>query len=230
MEQDLLRLYQDIADDKGLDLQVICAPNLPQTLETDAQRLQQILRNLLTNAFKFTHEGAVTLNMALPSPEQAKLLDKPREALIAFSVKDDGIGIKQEQQLAIFQAFQQADGSTSRKYEGSIFTVIFPTRYEVKDSESQPTLSPISLAPMEPMDVVEREEPTPPAQDAPSVEKEPVPQLNGFKKADSIKQDNDSYVEDDRQTVVPEDRTLLIIEDDRALKKKQYGHNTPYFR
>ncbi|WNJ73099.1 response regulator [Vibrio vulnificus] len=244
VEQDLLRLYQDIADDKGLDFQVICAPNLPQTLETDAQRLQQILRNLLTNAFKFTHEGAVTLNMALPSPEQAKLLDKPREALIAFSVKDDGIGIKQEQQLAIFQAFQQADGSTSRKYggtglglsiskelthllggrihikseegKGSIFTVIFPTRYEVKESESQPTLSPISLAPMEPMDVVEREEPTPPAQDAPSVEKEPIPQLNGFKKADSIKQDNDSYVEDDRQTVVPEDRTLLIIEDDRA--------------
>ncbi|MBE4573172.1 histidine kinase [Vibrio navarrensis] len=240
IEQDLLRLYKEIADDKGLDFQVICAGNLPASLESDSQRLQQILRNLLTNAFKFTHEGAVTLNMAHPSQELAKLLNKPREELIAFSVRDDGIGIKQDQQVAIFQAFQQADGSTSRKYggtglglsiskelahllggrihlkseegKGSTFTVVFPLKYTEKARNEMESLPQISLAPLE---ITEREAPAETQEHA--VASTPAPQAPiGAEKTEPVLSASDSYVEDDRQSIVAEDRTLLIIEDDRA--------------
>jgi signal transduction histidine kinase/HAMP domain-containing protein/ActR/RegA family two-component response regulator len=109
------------AEDKGLQLGVELDPELPTDLVTDPQRLQQILRNLMSNAVKFTHEGAVTLAIApvtsgvvfgVPS------LDTARQ-VIAFNVQDTGIGIPPEKLAIIFEAFQQADGTTSRKYGGT---------------------------------------------------------------------------------------------------------------
>ncbi|MFY1685697.1 HAMP domain-containing protein [Micromonospora sp. WMMD730] len=109
------------AEDKNLDFQVRVAKELPPALVTDAQRLQQILRNMLSNAVKFTDNGAVTLRIA-PAAENA-VFDVPAltnaRQVIAFTVIDTGIGISDDKLSIIFEAFQQADGTTSRRYGGT---------------------------------------------------------------------------------------------------------------
>lgn len=133
------------AEKKGLDFRVQCDQGLPEILESDEQRLGQILKNLISNALKFTAKGEVVLEV------------RPADAdTISFAVRDTGIGVAPEKQQAIFEAFQQADGSTMRKYggtglgltisrqlaillggsievqsqegKGSIFTVLLPTK------------------------------------------------------------------------------------------------------
>ncbi|MCC6533166.1 MAG: response regulator [Burkholderiales bacterium] len=93
---------------KGLAFEIAASPQAASVLTTDARRLEQVLRNLLSNAIKFTEAGAVTLSVA---PEASGML--------AFAVEDTGIGIAEEEQAAIFEAFHQADGTTSRKYGGT---------------------------------------------------------------------------------------------------------------
>jgi signal transduction histidine kinase/HAMP domain-containing protein/ActR/RegA family two-component response regulator len=109
------------AEEKGLELRVQGSADLPATITTDAQRLQQILRNLLSNAVKFTDAGSVTLAMR-PAPSGTlygvPALDGARQ-VVAFSVRDTGIGIPEDKFAMIFEAFQQADGTTSRKYGGT---------------------------------------------------------------------------------------------------------------
>jgi signal transduction histidine kinase/CheY-like chemotaxis protein/HAMP domain-containing protein len=109
------------AEDKGLELRVHVAPELPSSIATDAQRLQQILRNLLSNAVKFTANGEVVLTVEPVQPGTRfgiPELDNAR-AVIAFKVRDTGIGIVTDKLDMIFEAFQQADGTTSRKYGGT---------------------------------------------------------------------------------------------------------------
>ncbi|MER5702181.1 HAMP domain-containing protein [Micromonospora sp. NPDC002296] len=109
------------AEDKGLDFQVRVAEDLPPALVTDTGRLQQILRNLLSNAVKFTDNGTVTLLIA-PASENV-VFDVPAltnaRQVIAFTVIDTGIGISDDKLSLIFEAFQQADGTTSRRYGGT---------------------------------------------------------------------------------------------------------------
>jgi signal transduction histidine kinase/HAMP domain-containing protein len=102
------RTFDPIAADKGLHFQIDADPALPATILTDEQRLEQILRNLLSNAFKFTETGGVTLSIKRVAEEK-----------IAFAVLDTGVGIAPDKLQAIFEAFQQADGTTSRKYGGT---------------------------------------------------------------------------------------------------------------
>lgn len=106
------------AEQKGIDFRIQMQSHLPETIVTDEMRLHQILRNLLSNAFKFTHEGEVALTisrMNLASPEAGG----PETDVIAFSVSDTGIGIAEDKLLQIFDAFKQADGATARKYGGT---------------------------------------------------------------------------------------------------------------
>jgi CheY-like chemotaxis protein/signal transduction histidine kinase/CHASE3 domain sensor protein len=101
-------LFLPLAMEKSLQFSVELADDLPASLYSDRQRLEQILKNLLANAFKFTEKGSVTLRV------------EPRgDDLLAFAVRDTGIGIAQEQQAAIFEAFRQADGTTNRRYGGT---------------------------------------------------------------------------------------------------------------
>ena len=106
---------------KQLEFEVAIDQSLPRALQTDAKRLQQILKNLLSNAFKFTEQGRVSLSIA-PVTEgwtsDHETLNRARSVL-AFAVSDSGIGIPPDKQQIIFEAFQQADGSTSRKYGGT---------------------------------------------------------------------------------------------------------------
>src|SRR5437764_8268332 len=115
------RTFRQVAVDKGLDFTIEQDPNLPASIHTDSTRLQQVLKNLLGNAFKFTATGGVTLKMETAAggwtPGHETLDRAP--GVIAFSVADTGIGIPDEKQRLIFEAFQQADASTTRKYGGT---------------------------------------------------------------------------------------------------------------
>ncbi|WP_025690235.1 ATP-binding protein [Paenibacillus zanthoxyli] len=107
--------FEVIAKQKGLDFTVKLEDGLPETLVSDSQRVQQILRNLLSNAFKFTHQGGVSLTV-----RQEKRKQGAREtSWIEWAVSDSGIGIPKDKQLTIFEAFQQADGTISRQYGGT---------------------------------------------------------------------------------------------------------------
>jgi signal transduction histidine kinase/HAMP domain-containing protein len=115
------RTFRHVAETKGLSFEIRMDPRLPKSVSTDAKRLQQILRNLLSNAFKFTHKGEVNLVIRPASAGwTADNEDLSRATdVIEFSVTDTGIGIPTDKQQIIFEAFQQADGSTSRKYGGT---------------------------------------------------------------------------------------------------------------
>jgi signal transduction histidine kinase/CheY-like chemotaxis protein/HAMP domain-containing protein len=157
-----------VAEQKKLTFEVTMEPDLPQVLYSDASRVQQILKNLLSNAFKFTERGAVTVTLA-------RRRGREGAGHVAVAVKDTGIGIPRDKQKLIFEAFQQADGTTSRKYGGtglgltisreiarllggtievdsapgvgSTFTLFLPERYA--GPESRATLES-SFAPVDP--------------------------------------------------------------------------------
>ncbi|ESQ93347.1 hypothetical protein ABAC460_01180 [Asticcacaulis sp. AC460] len=115
------RTFNHMAESKNIDFQASFDPRLPRSMFTDSKRLQQIIKNLLSNAFKFTHQGRVTLSVEPVesgwSSDNEDLNRAPE--VLAFSVTDTGIGIAADKQMIIFEAFQQADGSTSRKYGGT---------------------------------------------------------------------------------------------------------------
>jgi HAMP domain-containing protein/signal transduction histidine kinase/CheY-like chemotaxis protein len=115
------RTFSHVAESKSVDFHIRMNPDLPRSIFTDAKRLQQVIKNLLSNAFKFTHHGQVALNITRVeegwSSDNEELNNAP--TVMAFSVSDTGIGIPPDKQQIIFEAFQQADGSTSRKYGGT---------------------------------------------------------------------------------------------------------------
>src|SRR5207302_1844681 len=115
------RNFRPVAEQKSLDFSVELDTSLPTHVRTDPQRLQQVLKNLLANAFKFTDQGSVQLRIHTVPDRRGLDNDALHRAgqVLAFSVVDTGIGIARSKQKIIFEAFQQADGTTSRKYGGT---------------------------------------------------------------------------------------------------------------
>jgi signal transduction histidine kinase len=117
----LVRDFEHVAQGKGVAYSVDVSDGAPSGLVTDPQRLQQILKNLLANAFKFTEDGEVQVQIGVArqgwNPEIASLATAP--SVLAIAVTDTGIGIEQQQQQRIFEAFAQADGTTARRYGGT---------------------------------------------------------------------------------------------------------------
>src|SRR6185436_9067153 len=113
--------FKHISENKNLRFTIEMDDKLPVSLETDAQRLNQILKNLLSNAFKFTEKGEVKFKIyeAHHNWRQHRPNLEKASNVVAFEIRDTGIGISKDKQNIIFEAFQQAEGSTSRKYGGT---------------------------------------------------------------------------------------------------------------
>ncbi len=203
--------FGPLADKKGLELFVNISKNLPEFIKTDSQRVFQILKNLYSNALKFTHKGSVTLNIYKPKAENA---EETAQNLIAFAVKDTGIGIPPEKLELIFNAFTQADGTTSRKYGGTglglsiskAFSELLGGRITVESHEGEGTVFTLFL----PFDVdkneinwetVQEEYPDP-AEAKTSAEEKTVT----IEKIEEVR--------DDRHQISEGDKVLLVIEDD----------------
>jgi len=225
------RSFRALAEQKSLEFRIELSPNLPDTMRTDPQRLQQVLKNLLANAFKFTERGSVELRVGLAAPGTAFSNDVLSRAdkVISFSVVDTGIGIPRNKQKLIFEAFQQADGTTNRRYggtglglsisreiarllggeihvastpgEGSDFTFFLPETY------TEPFPTDDAVGPARPAAVVRSfdETPRPPATDS------QVPSSEGPAIV--------AEVLDDAEKIRSGDRVILIIEDDLKFAK-----------
>ena len=111
--------FGPVADERALEFAVTVAPDVPEELTTDEARLRQILRNLLSNALKFTDEGRVELSVAWADPQEAPTAVREGRPVLAFRVTDTGVGIPVERLENIFEAFQQGDGTTARRYGGT---------------------------------------------------------------------------------------------------------------
>jgi len=216
-------VFAPLAQDKQLEFVIDLLPGLPEKVYTDRQRLEQILKNLLSNAVKFTDKGKVILRV---SPGEAGLL--------RFAVIDTGVGVRQEQQGTIFDAFQQGDGTPSRRFggtglglsisrdlarllggevelssvegQGSTFTLLLPTQWAVAaPQEAPPPVAPAAAPPA-----------APPESRA----------VEGGAGASAAQHPFD----DDRAAAPPPERKVLIIEDDADFARILYdlAHEANY--
>ncbi len=119
-KREIEQLFTPVSEKKGLKFHVSVDASLGDNFFSDEKRLNQIIKNLLGNALKFTEKGEVRLSISpVKASEVFSFIKQPREKLLAFSVCDTGLGIKPEHQQIIFEAFQQSDGAISRKYGGT---------------------------------------------------------------------------------------------------------------
>jgi signal transduction histidine kinase/CheY-like chemotaxis protein len=213
----LQRAFEQVATDKHLAFGIEIDPGLSRTMITDEKRLQQVLKNLLSNAFKFTHEGGVRLSIrrATSGWNPANQSLNAASSVVAYNVSDTGIGIANDKLRVIFEAFQQADGTTGRKYggtglglsisreicrllggeitvesapgKGSSFTLYVPITYDFAAKVTAHAAQPGTLAAPQPQIIVSHES---------------TPLLVA------------TELTDDRQNIQPGDSVLLIIEDD----------------
>jgi CheY-like chemotaxis protein/CHASE3 domain sensor protein len=205
LAKDIQQVFQPVAQEKSLAFEIDIAPECPAKIDTDVQRLEQVLKNLLSNAFKFTERGKVEL-----------AIRRSGDGQIALSVTDTGIGISEEQLESVFEAFHQADGTISRKYggtglglsisrelvrllggsirvkssrgHGSTFTVQIPEIY-----------NPATVAPREPRMTIPVD---PILKRAPAIPSAPFVLSK--------------KIDDDRDKLTNAKRTLLVVEDDEA--------------
>jgi signal transduction histidine kinase/CheY-like chemotaxis protein/HAMP domain-containing protein len=218
------RTFRHVAESKSLEFAVHVDPDLPRAMLTDAKRLQQVIKNLLSNAFKFTRQGHVSLTIMRAAGDSYAEHLRDADTVLAFVVSDTGIGIPSDKQQIIFEAFQQADGSTSRKYggtglglaisreiarllggeihltsapgRGSVFTLYLPQTYSMHTPTRHfaPVLTDTATWPA-------------------------VQPLRGEPREEEIQQVAVNEIGDDRDVIHAGDRTLLIVENDLAFAK-----------
>lgn len=216
------KAFSEVAIDRRLDWNITLADDLPKVMRTDEKRLQQVLKNLLSNAFKFTDKGSVHMDISMAqsgwSLDNAIL--NSAQAVVAFRVQDTGIGIPRDKQKIIFEAFQQADGTTSKRYGGtglglSISREIVrilggDIRVDSTPDEGSTFVAylPISFSALrESMHNIDMMTYEMPKKERPQQIFTPVdPQP---KKAQTV-----ANISDDRNDIQPDDRTVLIVEDD----------------
>ncbi|MGH8635904.1 MAG: response regulator, partial [Burkholderiales bacterium] len=206
------RPFRHEADTRQLSFEVHVDSNLGRGIVTDSKRLQQVLKNLLSNAFKFTAQGGVRLNVSAAvggwSPDHPVLNQAP--SVVSFEVSDTGIGIQLEKQKIIFEAFQQADASTSRKYGGTgLGLAISRELSTLLGGEIQLRSTPgvgSSFTMYLPLKYVGPTAATRPPSDAPST--------HAFGLLPIAPERSFEQISDDRLDIQPGDPLLLIVEDD----------------
>jgi CheY-like chemotaxis protein/two-component sensor histidine kinase len=207
------RTFAQIAQSKRLDFTVTVDPELPHAMYTDDKRLQQIIKNLLSNAFKFTEQGGVSLSVQRAKRGWSPANDHLNNAgqVLVFRVKDSGIGIPEDKQRLIFEAFQQADGTTSRKYGGTglglsisrEITRMLGGELTVESKSGEGSVFSLYL----PLNFSPAAQTTQPARAAPG---SPVFRIStSTASAEAIE-----AVQDDREEIERDDRVVLIVEDD----------------
>ncbi|OWK46401.1 response regulator [Fimbriiglobus ruber] len=224
LADDLGRIFQPVAEQKGLKFHVTIMPGCPDTLDTDRQRLEQVLKNLLSNALKFTEKGAVELRAR-----------RATDGRIAFAVTDTGIGIPEHQQQMVFEAFRQADGTTNRKYggtglglsisreltrllggdmhlasepgRGSTFTVTLPASYD--PSKVQPRAPAPTREPA-------------PIEDPPGGARANPPPDVATKAIPAAAPSRSWRTQDDRERLTGNSRVILVVEDDLPFARILY--------
>jgi CheY-like chemotaxis protein len=219
LAQDMRTVFEHMAKEKNLEFDVSLEAGLPDVIETDQQRVEQVVKNLLSNAFKFTEKGGVSLRI------------EPAGGMVAIRVKDSGIGMTPDQQQRVFEAFQQADGSTSRKYggtglgltisremasklggsigleselgKGSTFTLYLPLQRPPEGTEPAPGPVPAAVQP------------------GPPAPRDPVTAVSSSQPA---------APGDDRAEIKKGDKVLLVIEDDADFAKVlfDYAHKKAF--
>src|SRR2546421_851873 len=225
------RSFRPVADDQELSFEIeVHGANVPPTIETDEQRLQQVVKNLLSNAFKFTESGAVRLRIGVAEGKQFASETLTRaSAVIEFAVIDTGVGIAHDKLRLLFEAFQQADGTTSRRFggtglglsisreiarllggeihvestlgEGSTFTLFLPASFRTVERTHAAEPDDTVVLPAELVGPS-----LPPMQEPPELD--PAMLLP-------------SDVRDDRDDIQTGDRVVLIIEDDSELARTE---------
>jgi len=233
--QQLTQVFAPIAAQRNLAFGLQMAPGAPEWIETDESRLGQILKNLLSNALKFTERGSVRMEVGATA-----------DGRVAFAVKDTGIGIAPHQQALIFEAFRQADGSTHRKYggtglglsisrdlarllggdihlqsepgQGSTFSLVLPLRHEAPADEDRPrplspAQAPLTAPPaMAPVSASTFGAVLPAGSDEEAADDLAVSLLR--EPAPAAPDPRLPQLDDDRLSWVPGDRAILVIEDD----------------
>ncbi|MGH7818768.1 MAG: sensor histidine kinase, partial [Candidatus Binatia bacterium] len=218
------RTFRHVADSKGLDFSIDLDPGVARSLHTDPKRLQQVIKNLLSNAFKFTERGRVSLRVAPATEgwsEDNDCLGRARSVL-AISVSDTGIGIPADKQHIIFEAFQQADGSTSRKFGGTgLGLAISREIARLLGGEIRVTSEPgagstftlyLPQSYVAPRAVRRAPALTPEAKSVPAVAEPVAP-------AESVDAPLPVEAIDDRDRLEPGDRVLLIVDNDESFAR-----------
>ncbi|MCI5118424.1 MAG: response regulator, partial [Candidatus Electrothrix sp. LOE1_4_5] len=216
---ELKSTFFHLTQEKGLTLEFIQHEDVPATFYSDRKRIDQILKNLLSNAVKFTPQGGITVSVFLcPSLSDSPADNPPDSPLdtLAIAVQDSGVGIPKEKQEIIFEAFQQADGSTARKYGGTGLGLsiskelagLLGGQISMESKEGKGTTFTLYL----PLSIVTksaaqvgREE----MSEQSTRERLPLSQLRMQNRAE-----NSFYPVDDRKKITKNDRVVLVIEDD----------------
>jgi CheY-like chemotaxis protein/signal transduction histidine kinase len=197
---DLIRNFKLQAEQKGLILTCTLNKEIPEFIRTDIQRLNQILKNLISNAIKFTEKGSISIS-----------INKYTEKNIIISVADTGLGIQKDKQMAVFEAFQQADGGTSRKYGGTglglsisrelatLLSAEIKVVSELNEGSTFSLIIPLEIFPEQ--NAISFNTTEEPVSYKPSIDKE-------------TKYLNYPALDDDREIITKEDKVVLIIEDD----------------
>ncbi|MES2648425.1 MAG: response regulator [Bacteroidota bacterium] len=210
LKDELHGMFFPMAKEKGIGFEIEVAERFPSNIETDRLRVEQILRNLVSNALKFTKQGTITLDIS------------KKGGAYSFAVTDTGIGIPKDKQQTIFEAFQQADGSTRRQYGGTgLGLSISRELAKLLGGEILLTSEPgkgstfTLLLPLQP------KETQPASPDAPAKQLTAGPSLNNYS---TPEHDSNQYlstripdaVPDDRDQISKDDKVILVIEDDAA--------------
>lgn len=221
--QGIRKQFESVAKKAGLEFSIELEQGIPAEIVIDEQRMSQILKNFLSNAMKFTSKGSVKLivDWASPKAKFHRLGLVPSETL-AFSVIDTGIGIPEAKQKAIFEAFQQEDGSTSRNYGGTGLGLTISKELaslmggEIQLKSVQGKGSEFTL--YLPINMTKTEDNTKGVE----VQADPAKEIDtGFKESECVSEPFEIpvFVPDDRDSIQEKDKSLLIIEDDKSFVK-----------
>ncbi|MBT5419266.1 MAG: response regulator, partial [Candidatus Cloacimonetes bacterium] len=208
---------------KGLELLFKIEDDIPEIIQTDRQRVEQIIKNLISNALKFTADGSITIAFHRPDDKIDFSISKLQpDKTVAISVIDTGIGIQEEKQAAIFEAFQQADGTTSRKFGGTglglsiskELSKLLGGELQLKSEEGKGStftcyLPEVTESKINPDEIPERRKST-------DRRKHPTEKLKMQKKE---KTKAAQSIADDRKSIKKGDKTILVIEDDLNFAK-----------